>query len=641
MAIVWGVQLRDQVTPAADAAAVAMGTAAQQAKVLQRAMAGAQAQATKMAALGDAAGVRKAAASYQVLKESFDALPPPVVKAQGRIDALTSSMKDKFHEGGSATEILKAGLESLGLSAGEAGLALGAMAAAAAAAAVTVVALAGAIYEGAKASIEASEHLERMRSVFDALGGGAKGAGTATIAMIRGLSKEIPQSEATIEAWARSLEAAGTTDLGALRNQLKAAAAAEALLGDGAGETTKNLFANLQEQAAAGGGKVKFSLTKLAGTGISENEFLSSLGMTPANFAAAKKAGTLTGQQISDAISKALILKGEGPLASQMDELSTLATKAKDSFMHLFEDVNIAPFTSAVREFFGVFDTALPSGQVMHDALTSAFNGVFQVAGKVFSFLKDAFLHVIIWSLQAAIFIKPLVREFKAWAEQHDLVGKLMTALKGVGIVLGSLAVAAGAVLAVGLALQFVASVIFGAVVGAVFYLIGLVPKAGEALGDLAFKAVQGAKDFISGFVDGIKNGVGVVVEAVKNMGHHAWLAIKSALGIASPSKLMIQAGLHTSHGFAAGVEQGTPDVAASARSMAATVNVAASPRRGGDSGGGGGSSSASVHIGSVTVHIDASHAASPAEMSSIVEEGLGSLAERLAAMIGAAPEPA
>lgn len=487
-------------------------------------------------------------------------------------------------------------------------------------------------------AIESSDRVTHLTEVFGALAGGGEEAGSAIFGMVRQLADQLPQSEKTVQEWARSLMAAGVTDMTRLQNSLRAVAGAESLV-EGGGERVRGLLAKLNE-ASIKGTKIKFSIASLASTGLTEEDVMKQLGMTPKAFEMAKKAGELTGTQIADAVTKALGEKSAGPLAGQMSELSTIVAKGKDAFVRLFEGVDVKPLTDGIKSFFSVFDLANPSGQAIKEGIGGAMNFVFRVAGDVFEFLRKAFLHLMIWGLEAAIFVKPIIRSFTEWFDKVHGVQILFTALKGLAIVLGSIAAAAGIVLVVGGAVVSMFSAAALGIVTFIAYIIGLVPKAGEALGDLAFHAVEAATNFVQGLVNGIKNGVGLVVDAVKNMGKAAWTSIKNVLGIASPSKVMLDVGMHTSEGFAQGLEQGTDRVQDAAGSMA---RDAVPDRR----SIGGASSSTSTSTSSVqnTFHIDvqinAGQAVTVEQHRSIVEEEFGSLASRLAAMMGTAPVPA
>src|SRR6185437_6135589 len=63
-------------------------------------------------------------------------------------------------------------------------------------------------------------------------------------------------------------------------------------------------------------------------------------------------------------------------------------------------------------------------------------------------------------------------------------------------------------------------------------------------------QALQAAKDFIAGIVNGIKNGAGAVVNAIKNMAGGMVDGFKNALGIHSPSTVMFQHGVNLVQGL-------------------------------------------------------------------------------------------
>lgn len=484
-------------------------------------------------------------------------------------------------------------------------------------------------------AIEASERVSHLTEVFGALSGASEesagAAGKAIFDLTRTIAKQLPQSEATIQSWARSLMAAGVTDLTKLQASLKAISGAEALV-EGGGEKVRGMLAKLSE-ASERGTKVKFSIGQLAGTGVTESEFLKQIGMTAANFEAAKKHGQITGTAIAEALTRAIGEKAAGPLAGQMGELSTVITKAKDSAMQLLEGVDPKPLVDGIKMLLSVFDATQPSGKLIKDILTGAFDAIFTVAGKLFAFLKTAFLQLMIWGLQVAIWLKPIIRDFTAWLEKVHAADILITALKGIGIVLGSLAAALGIVVVAAIAVGTGIGLATAAIVGFVAWIIGMVPKAGEALGDLAFKAVQAGGAFIDGLVNGIKGGITKVTDAVTGVAKAAYSAVTGFFGIHSPSTLMFGVGANIGEGTAQGLESTSGRVEAAAlRATTPGANVA---------NGGGSGSSSSQNVFNIDVHIEAGHAATPQQLQHIVEEEFGSLANRLAAMIGSAPVPA
>jgi hypothetical protein len=638
LAIVWGLEVRDAASSNTNRVADAMQSAAAQAKVLGGAMNAAQAALTNAAATGDVARVQQLTTQVTALKIAYKQVEPALVQYQAEQKAATEAAKAAAVEAKRVADAQKRAMNELADAIADAiekskelqrngAIALGSIAAAG-------VAVGAILYEGAKTALEASENVKRLTATFDALGPAGTHSGAAMVGALRQLEKEIPENEATITSWARQLEAAGDTDWSSLRGSLKAVAGAEALV-EGGGQRVQDVLTRLSEQALAGGGKVRFTLTQLAGTGISETEFLSALGMTPANFAAARKAGTLTGQAVHDAIVKSLSSKSTGALAAQMGELHTLASKAADGAKRLFEQVDTEPFTAGVQHLFDIFDTAQPSGQVMQAAITGAFNAIFKVAAKVTEFIRVAFLHVVIAGLQLAILIKHHKDLFIAFAAV--LAGTFLGAMASlVALTWGYVAAAGAAAVATIVATwPFLAiGAAVGLVVFAIYELIKHWSQVKEFFINMAQGAIEAATNFVEGLVNGIENGVARAVNAAKHLGSEVLGALKGLLGIHSPSAVLFDVGANVSAGFSGGIEAGVPDV----QSAASSLGSAAVPSGGGGRGGAAGGPSIEVNVNIDGFHIDASHAGSPGELRQIVAEELASLAEKIGLMVGASP---
>lgn len=661
MSIVFGIELKDSVSVPANAAAAAMGTASEQAKVLQRAMQSAQAQLTRASALSDVQGVRMAAGRYSQLSEALAALQPALAKEREAEELQKASLKaletafdglaPKIEEVTESTEkakgifgsifeaeILKDALERIGDVAIEAGKKMVEMA------------------------IEAGESVHRLTTAFGALEGGGEEAGAAVLSMLRDLEKQVPENEATLASWTRQLQGAGVTDLGKLRDSVKAVAGAEALV-EGGGQRMLMVLENLNE-AAVKGTKMRFNVSQLAGTGLSERDVLAQLGMTPKQIELARKQGTLTGTQIADAMVKALAAKGAKPLEAEMTEVSSVMAKGRDLATRLFEGVSAEPLAEGLRDLFSIFDTAQPSGDVLKATIGGAFRMIFEVAGRVFTLVKNGLLHMIIWGLEAAIALKHLRKWFAEdfpnalhkWEPALVGAAAFVTTLLIPSIVSAAAAVGAWAVTAIPAAIVATGAWIASMAAAAIATLAATWPLLAIAAGvalvavgiyelvkhwdqvkdffvHLATGAWDAAKSFVDGLVNGIRDGVGGAVDAVKHLGHNVMAAVKDAFKLGSPSRLMFEAGVNVSKGMALGIEAGSGHV----EQAGAGLSTAALP----DAGSGGGGRSVTVNLGGVTVHIDASSATTPQQTAEIVEEGLFSLAERIALMMGSAPEPA
>ncbi|MGA7122812.1 MAG: hypothetical protein WBY94_22115 [Polyangiaceae bacterium] len=515
-------------------------------------------------------------------------------------------------------------------------------------------------------AIEASERVSHLTEVFGALSGASEesagAAGKAIFDLTRTIAKQLPQSEATIQSWARSLMAAGVTDMTKLQDSLKAISGAEALV-TGGGERLRSVLEKLNE-ASEKGTKIRFNVAQLAGTGVTESEFLKQIGMTAANFEAAKKHGQITGTAIAEALTRAIGEKAAGPLAGQMGELATVMQKGKDLFTQLFEGTDAKPLVDMVRELVGLFDQAQPSGQLLHSIVVSIFDAVMRGA-KV---AEDAFLHLIIYTLEAAIWVKQLGKTWRTtWDDMLAAADRLSPVLAGIAATIFTLfvpsiyAAVAGAVMwaltaipaAITATIAWAASmwaaavaviaatwpllliaVAVGLVVAGIVLLVRHWAQVKQFFSDMAAGAVHAGKSFVEGLANGIRAGADFVINAVKNLGGIVIKAIRAILGVHSPSTIMFGVGLNVAEGLEGGIDQGAPKAAEASERMGAGVAGAASP-----GSGSGGSSSSNVF--NIDVHIEAGHAATPQQLQHIVEEEFGSLANRLAAMIGSAPVPA
>jgi hypothetical protein len=603
-----------------------MGDAASQAKVLAGAMKSAQAAVAKAAALGDVKGAQIAATRFHALSATLESLPPHAEAASEGARGLGESMTESVFK----AEVLKDALEELGKKAVEA------------------------LKTGFEFAIEASENLKRMTAQFDALGPAGQHAGAQTIAAIRGIAKEVPQSEAQIAGWARSLQATGTIKLDKLKDQIKAIAGADALGAvEGAGEATRAVLAKLNETSQKGG-KTRFTLAELAPTGISEAELFKAMGpnMNAAGFEAGKKAGAITGAQISEAITKAINIKSGGALAAQMDELSTIATKAKDGLMHLFEDVDVSPLTDSLKSFFSIFDLSAPSGQAIKRGITAAFKEVSAILLKV----GDGVRHVIIAFLQGAIFIKKHGEGIKAvvlGVGATILVAFGPAALIAIGAYTAAMWGAAVATIAANLPLILWAAAI-GLAVAAIMYFAPQIKKSALAIGEFATKGWNMAVDFVASLVDGFMSGVKKVEDAASKIAHAAIDAVKNIFKAHSPSQVMMDLGVGIPEGMATGISQGTGKAVGASQDMSADVMSAATPGpqsgsgveaapkgRGGAALGGRGGGGGGFNITIESFVIEAGHASSPGELKELVEEGFSTLADRLAIMVGSGPSPA
>lgn len=106
---------------------------------------------------------------------------------------------------------------------------------------------------------------------------------------------------------------------------------------------------------------------------------------------------------------------------------------------------------------------------------------------------------------------------------------------------------------------------------------------AGKKLADNAVEGAESAdtetsgKNFVSGFINGLKDIVSIsnLWDAATNIGSTALNAVKSFLGIQSPSKEAAKLGRFTAQGFAEGLENGNPEALRKAEELAETARNA------------------------------------------------------------------
>lgn len=100
-----------------------------------------------------------------------------------------------------------------------------------------------------------------------------------------------------------------------------------------------------------------------------------------------------------------------------------------------------------------------------------------------------------------------------------------------------------------------VKEIVFNAIGGVVDTVRGLPGRALSALGNAGSYLWQAGSDLIQGFINGIKNMGGMLWDAVVGIVKNAINGLKAFLGIASPSKKMIQYGMFTGQGYVNGLK--------------------------------------------------------------------------------------
>lgn len=473
-----------------------------------------------------------------------------------------------------------------------------------------VTAMVVTLYDWAAAAVAVAQKRDAITATFQALSTGAQGAGEAVLAATTKLASELPYTVTQVNAWAKSLMAAGLQGA-AMERGVKAIAAATAIMGTEGGAAAENLIKRFGMLAETGA-KVKLDrrmLTAMAQAGVSAATLAAQLGVAPEKLSSM----AISADKLGDAFQRALVGKGAGALANVGLTWDSIKAKFDEGITSIFSGLSdaVRPFMQAIKDLFSEFNKGAPSVTVAGGIMKAVLTTLFGWATKVVNALHYGFLVVEVAALKIAIALAPFVKWLIAiWSNA--------AVLKGLKIILiGLVAPIAAIVVFLGLVATGVAIVVGGIVTGVSMIAAGFSWIVGQVA------------NFISGIVEGIASGTGAVVGAVTKLASSALAAFKGALGIKSPSAVMRLQGQYMAAGTVQGLEAGTPSVRAAAAGMAG-AGVA-----GGAQGGaarGGGAMSVTFAPGSIVIDGAGKSAIQ------ITEEMMTLVFERLAGTQGLAP---
>lgn len=474
---------------------------------------------------------------------------------------------------------------------GPVGMGLGIATAALAAVGVAVI---GAGVAMASFALEVVEAKEKALATFSALAGGSEAA-EALYDKLGDLRGELSMTRAQLIPITDQLLSMGVAAAD-IPDKLKAIATIKAVGIEGGVEA----YLDVIKKVSAHTPIAKKSLDNLYKTGVNVGEVAAEMGISIKALQLGLQSGTVDAEKFQAALTKLVTDKGAPALAT--DSLTSEWAILKESIADLFDGVDAAPFLASFKDLLGVFGKGTGSANALKAGITAALNGIFSVAAKVLPYIKLGIEKFLIAALKVYIWLKPHFTQIGA-------------VLKYVGMgILGIVAVA-GALVAIVVGVAAVVTALTIALVGLAVALVGAVAHAiGTAIAWLAGMgqaAYNAAGDFIMGLVNGIKNGAGIVIDAVKGLGKSVLGGLKGVLGIASPSKEFAKLGQFAGAGFASGLDAFTPRVAVSAEGMgaaasggaAAAVSAPPTGRQGkGEGKGGGKSLSVTFAPGSIVI---------------------------------------
>ena len=270
-------------------------------------------------------------------------------------------------------------------------------------------------------------------------------------------------------------------------------------------------------------------------------------------------------------------------------------------------------FLSALSTLGDLFDENTESGNAIKVVFQSLFNPLLDGITALIPKLVAGFIQFEILVLKALIRIKPFGSTILEVAKYAGILA---------AVVVGALAIGIGAWIAGFTILATVAAVVIAAIAGLVAGIIyvgslfvgfaaSIYSGVGAGLAWLAAKfdetmawlsalsLSQLGTDLILGLVNGITGSAQAVVSAITGVVNGAIGAAKSALGIASPSKVFAEIGMNTAAGMGEGVDGGAAEVEGSLENLVAPP--AATVASGTAGGGGNVTSSTSSTTGGAT----------------------------------------
>lgn len=149
------------------------------------------------------------------------------------------------------------------------------------------------------------------------------------------------------------------------------------------------------------------------------------------------------------------------------------------------------------------------------------------------------------------------------------------------------------------------------------------------ALGPLGLLLTDSGRDLIMGLLKGIRDAAGKVLSEVAEIGKEIAGAVKGALKISSPSRVMMDIGYDAGEGLRLGLQGSGPGIASAARDLAGAAIPPIPTQRGGSvplgAGNGGSSAGATVTVapGAIVIHAEGATPAAVEGISSATEDAL------------------
>lgn len=420
------------------------------------------------------------------------------------------------------------------------------------AAIVTVAtAAAAALWGLVKAAVTLSQEKDALAATFDAITEGATG-GLKIVNELSEVAARLPFGEEKVLAWGKAMAAAGKSGA-ELEQSLVAIASSGAIMRDNGDAALA--FSKRLQTAADVGEKIKLDRRMqrmLAETGVRASELAKALGIPEQSLSKI----SVDAGKLGDAFEKALISKGAGALNRMSLTWTSISAKLGDAWEDLFEDMGSAvdPLMTAVRDLFSEFFTGATLQEGTKGIVTSVLKTILDWATRVIRAVHIGFLELQIGALKAYIMFAPLISVLKMVLTNAEFLRGIKTILVIIAAAIGLVIAGVGVMGAAFATATGLAVTAFGAVQGAILWVIGLITGFVQAM---ITGGTEGGSGFITGLIDGIKAGATAVANAVSDVAKNAEAAFTGFFEIRSPSRRMYRHGRQLPAGAAEGADDG------------------------------------------------------------------------------------
>jgi hypothetical protein len=296
--------------------------------------------------------------------------------------------------------------------------------------------------------------------------------------------------------------------------------------------------------------------------------------------------------------------------ADKNKRLEKSQKKLGENLKKTFGGLKIDALLDGFDTLVALFDSSTASGKALKFLFETLFQPLVDAAAAAIPMVERLFLQAVALALRAYIALKPYKEEIAAVAKAFGIAAAIIGGVVIASIVafVGFIAVGIGLVVALVAAVVAAAAALYdwvggwdgikaaiGGALGAIGSLVEAAVMLPITLGEMA---VTAAGNIIDGLVSGIRNGAGVVVDAIKGLASSAMGALTSVLKIGSPSKVFENYGGFTAEGFAVGVDKGAPMAKTALEQMANPADLSTQSARA--AGAGRGQGGLSVTFGDI-----------------------------------------